>query len=43
VRAAAAPKVRELFQAFLSAAAPDRPDRTAMLDNPLVPFGGADR
>lgn len=43
VRAAAAPKVRELFQAFLSAAAPDRPDRAAMLDNPLVPFGGADR
>jgi G3E family GTPase len=43
VRAAAAPKVRELFQAFLSAAAPDRPDRAALLDNPLVPFGGADR
>lgn len=43
VRAAAAPKVRELFQAFLSVAAPDRPDRAAVLDNPLVPFGGADR
>jgi G3E family GTPase len=43
VRAAAAPKVRELFQAFLSATAPDRPDRAAILDNPLVPFGGADR
>lgn len=43
VRAAAAPKVRELFQAFLSASAPDRPDRAAILDNPLVPFGGADR
>ncbi|MEZ5787175.1 MAG: GTP-binding protein [Xanthobacteraceae bacterium] len=42
VRAAAAPKVRELFQAFLSASAPDRPDRAAILDNPLVPFGGAD-
>lgn len=35
--------VRELFDAFLSAAAPDRPDRAALLDNPLVPFGGADR
>jgi G3E family GTPase len=36
-------KIRELFDAFLDAAAPDRPDRTALLDNPLVPFGGADR
>jgi G3E family GTPase len=35
--------VRELFDAFLGAAAPDRPDRTALTDNPLVPFGGADR
>jgi G3E family GTPase len=43
VRAAAEPQVRELFQAFLSAAAPDRPDRAAILENPLVPFGGADR
>ncbi len=32
----------ELFQAFLSTAAPDRPDRAALLDNPLVPFGGRD-
>ena len=35
--------VRELFQAFLNNAAPDRPDRAALTDNPLVPFGGADR
>jgi G3E family GTPase len=35
--------VRELFGAFLGAAAPDRPDRAALTDNPLVPFGGADR
>jgi G3E family GTPase len=32
--------VRELFEAFLGIAAPDRPDRTAFTDNPLVPFGG---
>ncbi len=31
--------VRELFEAFLGIAAPDRPDRTALTDNPLVPFG----
>lgn len=43
VRAAAEPKVRELFHAFLSAAAPDRPDRAALVENPLTPFGGADR
>ncbi len=35
--------VRELFEAFLGAAAPDRPDRAALIDNPLVPFGGIDR
>jgi G3E family GTPase len=35
--------VRELFEAFLSAPAPDRPDAKALTDNPLVPFGGADR
>jgi G3E family GTPase len=35
--------VRELFAAFLGEAAPDRPDRTALLDNPLIPFGGMDR
>lgn len=33
--------VRELFEAFLGVAAPDRPDRTALIDNPLVPFGGS--
>lgn len=32
--------VRELFQAFLGAAAPDRPDLQVLTDNPLVPFGG---
>jgi hypothetical protein len=41
-RSAAAPKIEELFQAFLSAVAPDRPDRRALVDNPLVPFGGRD-
>ena len=35
--------VRELFDAFMGAAAVDRPDRQALTDNPLVPFGGADR
>jgi G3E family GTPase len=35
--------VRELFDAFVGATAPDRPDRVALTDNPLVPFGGADR
>jgi hypothetical protein len=23
--------------------APDRPDMTALVDNPLIPFGGVDR
>jgi G3E family GTPase len=35
--------VRRLFDAFVGAVAPDQPDRTALLDNPLVPFGGLDR
>jgi G3E family GTPase len=37
--------ITELFNAFLGAAAPapDRPDRAAIADNPLVPFGGIDR
>ncbi|HEY4982271.1 MAG TPA: GTP-binding protein [Pseudolabrys sp.] len=35
--------VRELFEAFIGTAAPDRPDRAALTDNPLVPFGGPDR
>ena len=35
------PKViSELFGAFIGVAAPDRPDRAALTDNPLVPFGG---
>jgi G3E family GTPase len=34
--------VRELFEAFMGAASVDRPDRAALTDNPLVPFGGAD-
>lgn len=42
-RAAAAQKIEELFHAFLSATAPDRPDRLALIDNPLTPFGGIDR
>lgn len=32
--------VRELFEAFLGVASPDRPDRAALTDNPLIPFGG---
>jgi len=35
--------VRELFEAFIGAAGVDRPDRAALTDNPLIPFGGADR
>jgi G3E family GTPase len=35
--------VAEMFDAFIGAAAPDRPDRAALTDNPLVPFGGVDR
>jgi len=35
--------IREMFEAFLNRAAPDRPDRAALADNPLVPFGGVDR
>jgi G3E family GTPase len=35
--------VKRLFNAFLGASAPDLPDRAGLLDNPLVPFGGADR
>ncbi len=35
--------VEKLFDAFLDASAPDRPDRSALVDNPLVPFGGLDR
>ena len=35
--------IGELFDAFLGATAPDRADRAAISDNPLVPFGGIDR
>jgi G3E family GTPase len=35
--------IREMFEAFLNRTAPDRPDRAALIENPLVPFGGADR
>jgi G3E family GTPase len=35
--------IRGLFDAFLGVASPDRPDRSAIVDNPLVPFGGRDR
>jgi G3E family GTPase len=35
--------VRDLFEAFLGAVAPDRADSAAMTDNPMVPFGGVDR
>ena len=35
--------VTRLFDAFLNRSTIDRPDRAALLDNPLVPFGGVDR
>jgi G3E family GTPase len=35
--------IRELFAAFLNQAAIDRPDRQALTENPLIPFGGVDR
>jgi G3E family GTPase len=38
-----AAEVRPLFNACLNRSAPDQPDRAALLDNPLVPFGGRDR
>ena len=37
-----ADEVGRLFDAFLNKSAADQPDRTALLDNPLVPFGGSD-
>jgi G3E family GTPase len=36
-------EVNPLLDAFLDRSAPDRPDRAALLDNPLIPFGGRDR
>ncbi len=35
--------IAALFHAFVGQIAPDQADRTATVDNPLVPFGGADR
>jgi G3E family GTPase len=34
--------IKDLFNAFLGIAQADRPDRAALTDNPLTPFGGAD-
>jgi G3E family GTPase len=35
--------ISDLFDAFRGAVSPDRPDRAAVINNPLIPFGGADR
>lgn len=35
--------IGDLFDAFLGRSTLDRPDRDAIVDNPLVPFGGVDR
>jgi G3E family GTPase len=35
--------ISDLFDAFLGGGSIDRPDRAALIDNPLVPFGGTDR
>ena len=43
VRDIAPTTISGLFDAFLGAAKVDQPDRTALVDNPLVPFGGVDR
>jgi G3E family GTPase len=34
--------IENLFNAFLGVAKVDQPDRAAVMDNPLTPFGGAD-
>ena len=34
--------IRDLFNAFLGVTRVDQPDRAALTDNPLTPFGGAD-
>ena len=36
-------EVKPLFDACLDRIAPDQPDRAALIDNPLVPFGGCER
>jgi G3E family GTPase len=43
VRGIAQATISELFNALMGPPAADRPDRTALIDNPLVPFGGIDR
>src|SRR5579883_140183 len=43
VRDIAPATISGLFDAFLGAAQVDKPDRAALVDNPLVPFGGVDR
>jgi G3E family GTPase len=35
--------IKGLFNALLGSIGPDQPDRAAIEDNPLVPFGGVDR
>jgi G3E family GTPase len=35
--------IRGLFDALANVPRPDQPDRAALLDNPLMPFGGLDR
>jgi G3E family GTPase len=35
--------IQKLFDAIVGVSSPDRPDRAALIDNPLVPFGGLDR
>jgi hypothetical protein len=35
--------VTKLFDAFMNKTTTDRPDVTALVDNPLIPFGGVDR
>jgi G3E family GTPase len=35
--------VSRLFDAFVGRASPDQPDSAALIDNPLIPFGGVDR
>jgi hypothetical protein len=34
--------IDSLFRTFLGEPAVDRPDRAALLDNPLLPLGGGD-
>ena len=43
VRDIAPAMISGLFDAFVDAAQVDQPDRAALADNPLVPFGGVDR